>query len=675
MLGVINNLQFRFKLSIGFGVLLASMLILSVIVYKNANDMIESSHWVNHTYEVIRVAESIQADMVDMETGQRGFMVTGIDEYLEPYAQGMRFVSDRITKGQELTSDNPSQAERWQAVADLKTRWIKTVAEPEIAARREVTKGADAVQEFKQVSARTVGKEIFDSMRMTLRQMKLMYAANSPETMLITDVLIALLNMETGQRGFLLSGKMESLEPYLQGQEAFKTHLQNLSVPAKTNANLGRLITKLEGQLSDWIIQAAQPEIDARKQMNQYTLTIDDISKMMQAGQGKTLMDATRAKIKEIVDAEEILIEQRTAEQSATAASTVNFAVFGSAIALLFGAVVGLAISRNVLAHIDGANRMINKVADGDLTTRMHIDSKDEFGEMGTRLNNFTGELKGTVTEIMESSNQIAYSAEEMSTITMQTCSGVSNQRLATQQVATAVNEMSATVREVAKNATEASMAADEAHLAAKEGNKVVANTVYEIEALAKDVDESAKVIAKLKFDSADIGSMVDTIKAVAEQTNLLALNAAIEAARAGEQGRGFAVVADEVRSLAQRTQQSTSEIETMIQRIQDGAEKSETVMKNNCEKAHSTVAQALEAGGSLAAIIQSVENIHSMNLTIASATEEQSAAAEEISRSVVNIQEIAEETDQGARRVADSSMALSELGQRLQANVSHFRT
>ncbi len=316
----------------------------------------------------------------------------------------------------------------------------------------------------------------------------------------------------------------------------------------------------------------------------------------------------------------------------------------------------------------------MNAVAKGDLTKKISVLGKDEFAWMCWE---YTCARKG-FTEVVQSikanAAQLAAAAEELSAITETSSQGVVRQQSETQQVATAMNEMSATVQEVAKNAANAATAATEADDQAKNGHDVVNDTVETINELASEVSDTSEVIERLKGDSISIGAVLDVIRDIAEQTNLLALNAAIEAARAGEQGRGFAVVADEVRTLASRTQQSTQEINGMIERLQSGANEAVNAMEQGRSKAEATVEQAQKAGQALNAITQVVYNIKAMNMQIASAADEQSATAEEINRNIVNISEVADETAAGAQQTSRASEELARLAVDLQDKVAKFQ-
>jgi methyl-accepting chemotaxis protein len=269
---------------------------------------------------------------------------------------------------------------------------------------------------------------------------------------------------------------------------------------------------------------------------------------------------------------------------------------------------------------------------------------------------------------------QLASAAEETSAVTTQTNAGISQQLSETSQVATAMNEMSATVQDVARNAVEAATAAKDADVTFDEGKKVVDRVISAIGELAGEVESAANVIQQLEEESRNIGSVLDVIKSIAEQTNLLALNAAIEAARAGEQGRGFAVVADEVRTLAGRTQESTQEIEEMISRLQSGTDNAVKVMESGKEITQVGVDQAAAAGEALQTINAAVEQISGMNTQIASAAEEQSAVAEEINRSIVSINEVAEQSSIGAQQTAAASDDLAKLAEQLKALVERFK-
>ncbi|WP_373369419.1 methyl-accepting chemotaxis protein [Pseudomonas chlororaphis] len=286
---------------------------------------------------------------------------------------------------------------------------------------------------------------------------------------------------------------------------------------------------------------------------------------------------------------------------------------------------------------------------------------------MGVTLRELIGGIRDGVT-------QIASAAEELSAVTEETSAGVNSQKVETDQVATAMHEMTATVQEVARNAEKASQAAAAADGEAREGDKVVAEAIAQIERLASEVVRSTDAMSVLQQESQKIGSVMDVIKAVAEQTNLLALNAAIEAARAGEAGRGFAVVADEVRALAQRTQKSTEEIEGLVAGLQNGTQQVANVMNNSRSLTDSSVDLTRKAGASLENITRTVSNIQSMNQQIAAAAEQQSAVAEEISRSIINVRDVSEQTAAASDETAASSVELARLGNQLQMMVSHFR-
>jgi methyl-accepting chemotaxis protein len=316
----------------------------------------------------------------------------------------------------------------------------------------------------------------------------------------------------------------------------------------------------------------------------------------------------------------------------------------------------------------------MNKMAQGNLTQDIKIAGKDEYAWMGWEYTCARKAFKEMIENIISNASQLASAADQLSSVTEQSNAGVMRQQSEISQVATAMNEMSATVTEVSKNASNAATAAQEADEQAKNGCDVVNTTVQTINNLASEVERTSEVIENLKGDSISIGTVLDVIRDIAEQTNLLALNAAIEAARAGEQGRGFAVVADEVRTLASRTQQSTREINDMIERLQNGANQAVSVMEMGRTKAEESVEQAAKAGEALTAITGVVDNIKSMNMQIASAAEEQSSTAEEINRNIVNISEVAQETADGSQQTASASDALAKLAVDLQENVGRFQ-
>ncbi|MDH5184147.1 MAG: methyl-accepting chemotaxis protein, partial [Gammaproteobacteria bacterium] len=310
----------------------------------------------------------------------------------------------------------------------------------------------------------------------------------------------------------------------------------------------------------------------------------------------------------------------------------------------------------------------------GDLTQRLPVVGKDEVAQLADSFNRFAAKVQNMVGMVAGSTSQIATAAEQMSAITSQSDQLMQRQKSETDMVVTAINEMAVTIREVAQNAESAAASAVQADEQSRNGQMVVMSTMESINSLATEVEHASGVIQKLEKDSQSIGSVLDVIKDVADQTNLLALNAAIEAARAGEQGRGFAVVADEVRTLASRTQESTEEISKIIQGFQTAAREAVTVMQDGRNKAESSVEQAAQAGESLNAITEAVTSINDMNQQIATASEEQSVVAEEVNRNIVSINSVAEEATEGSRQSAHSSAELARLASDLQSQVNLFK-
>ncbi|MGD8484698.1 MAG: methyl-accepting chemotaxis protein, partial [Thioalkalispiraceae bacterium] len=387
-------------------------------------------------------------------------------------------------------------------------------------------------------------------------------------------------------------------------------------------------------------------------------------------------LDRINHNLKNLVNQQRQLIEN-TSTELASEVHSVRSVVLGL---LVTGIVIGLAIawlmSFMVTCPIATAANAMKDIAegDGDLTHRLEVKSSDELGQLAGAFNTFMDKIHALITQVSGSTSQLSAAAEEMSMITGETRNGVQRQQTETEQVAAALNEMSSTVHEVANHAGSAAEAANQADERASQGKLVVSNTVKAIDTLASEVEQAADVIQQLEKDSDNIGTVLEVIQGIAEQTNLLALNAAIEAARAGEQGRGFAVVADEVRSLASRTQESTLEIQNMIEKVQGGARNAASVMEHSRGMASESVDQASEAGTALESITSSVAEINSMNTQIAEAARQQGQVAEEINQNVSNITSVAHETASGADQLSQASHELANLANDLQAQIGQFK-
>ena len=353
---------------------------------------------------------------------------------------------------------------------------------------------------------------------------------------------------------------------------------------------------------------------------------------------------------------------------------------FGMALVGLLIAVIGLLVvwfvGYGIARPLKQMVAMLDDIAqgEGDLTRRLSTDRADELGLIALGFNTFLSKLQAMISQVVTSVQKVSDSSEHTADIAIRTNQGVQKQMAEIELVATAVHEMTATAQDVARNATHAAEAANHADRAANQGKQTVQHTADAIAALAQEIGRAVTVVQTLAKDSENINAILVAIRGIAEQTNLLALNAAIEAARAGEQGRGFAVVADEVRNLAQKTQQATEEIQTMIQQLQQGTRDVVKVMEDSQSKTEVSVQQASQAAAALESITQAVSVINDMNTQIASAAEEQSAVAEDINRNVTNIGQVANEVAGGADEASQASAELTKLAEQQRRLINQFK-
>ncbi|MES9941791.1 MAG: methyl-accepting chemotaxis protein [Candidatus Thiodiazotropha sp. 6PLUC2] len=372
---------------------------------------------------------------------------------------------------------------------------------------------------------------------------------------------------------------------------------------------------------------------------------------------------------------ENLLIEigKFTENSAKSAEAHEHSAIIVLGVIAVISVALGLIVSSLLSSSIINAIKKATLIASGDLSKEIEITSNDEIGDLLKAINGMRLKLLDMLSDISGTTSQLSTASEEMSAITTQTSETILSQRSETEQVATAMNEMTATVQQVAANINHTATATHNASDQTNDGSRIVQRAIAQINKLADQVEVSSNTINELESHSEAINTVIDVIKGIAEQTNLLALNAAIEAARAGEQGRGFAVVADEVRTLAGRTRESTDEINDMIEKLQEGSRQAVAVMDQSRLEAKSAVELATQTGEALNSITQAVDQINEMSTQIASAAEEQGAVAEEINQNIVKINDMSNQTADGASETATASQDLARMATELQAIVEQF--
>ena len=635
----LSNISVNLKLSLGFGLVLALTCVMAVSNWISLDKMIDRSNWMS---DITR----LNAAFTHLRVTRLQYMLTDGDETA---AQKVQASIDAFSAQQnQLIStfqspDNLKLLKEQQAIIGRYERALvimrKAYVESAVSRGNMDRSAALAQDAIATLIARALQLPEGDESRFAMFQT-------------VSEVREQFLLSRYQVRAYIAAPNPSTEKAARQQLDMAIASLERLS--SHFGANAGDTLRTLSSTMEQYqqalelYTSTDNTIIAARKDMTEYGASILGLSDELY----------------------KIQLERRDSE-SATANS---MQLITTLLVLLFGITAAVIITRQITVPLRETLAVVDRIAGGDLTQNLRVTRRDELGVLQQGIARMGTTLRELISGIRDGVSQIASAAEELSAVTEQTSAGVNSQKIETDQVATAMHEMTATVQEVARNAEQASQAAAAADNEAREGDTVVNQAIDQIERLAVEVGRSTEAMAVLQQESDKIGSVMDVIKAVAEQTNLLALNAAIEAARAGDAGRGFAVVADEVRGLAQRTQKSTEEIQTLVAALQSGTQHVASVMHNSRTLTDSSVTLTRQAGTSLQGITRTVSNIQSMNQQIAAAAEQQSAVAEEISRSIVNVRDVSEQTAAASDETAKSSVELARLGNQLQEMVSHFK-
>ena len=488
------------------------------------------------------------------------------------------------------------------------------------------------------------------------------------------DLLANLINIETGARGFVITGRDQFLGPMESGEREFQALMAQLRQLTRDNPAQQRRLSELQALHDQWLGEDINGNLELRRQVSAGTQRFDALIERVSSGGAKVKMDAMRRILSEIQNEERALLEQRTASMNAAKSESLMILLVGGLIAAVLAISVAFLLSHSIAGRLRQVVEVARNVAQGRLDSDIERAGRDEigvlldaFGTMQERLREMIGQIRAGAVQLVEAAQNISSTSTQLSVSTQE-------QSQAASSMAATVEELTVSINHVADNANEAHGLSSDSGRQSAEGGAVIQETLASMQRIADTVQGAAAQIAELGQHSDQISSIVNVIKEIADQTNLLALNAAIEAARAGEQGRGFAVVADEVRLLAQRTANSTQEITEMIKKIQLGTRSAVSNMEIGVQQVSSGVEQASQAGDAIVTIRQASASVVGVVDQISLALREQTVASQDVARNVERIAQMSMENSEAVADTSRTAQGLQQLALSLEKQVASFR-
>ncbi len=707
-----DKLRFKTKLLASYSVILSLMCIIAVIVYSSVKSLSSNFSWVDHTHNVLATASTIEAAAVDMETGMRGYLLAGKEQFLAPYKQGNNTFADLISSLSTTVDDNPAQVKRLAEISTTISEWQTHVTEPVIQLRREIG-DAKTMNDMASTVGEARGKLFFDTFReqiaefisneqnlLTLRQNRAAQSTDINELKQLNQwvehtyqVIVkaqtitgSAVDMETGMRGYLLAGQESFLQPFTEGKSNFYQLIDELSTKVADNPAQVTLLADIKLTIDNWLNQVVNQQITLRRAIGD-AKTMDDMADLVGQAKGKTYFDKFRKQISDFKEQERLLMTSRNKELQDTEAMVIAVTVFGTVIAIILGGFIALWLTRHLVSLLGGepsyiAN-MAKQVASGDLSIEFEKNNSEQgiYAEMkslvtilqekthlaqniasgslninvnlaskkdslGIALQDMLANLDEILGQTQQASLEIADASGNVSSSSNALSDGAISQASSLENISSSLNELSSQISLNADNANQAKLLAAKA----QDETQTSSNKMREMVLAMEDISSANQHISEF----------INTIDEIAAQTNLLALNAAIEAARAGEQGRGFAVVADEVRTLAARSTETAAQTAKLI----SGA----------VEKTEAGRAIAKQTADSLTQVFDSIYETSELVELMAAATSEQAIGANVINDGVSEIDCVTQQNRDAAQGSAVAAEQLSQQAIQLQEMLGRFK-
>ncbi len=684
------------------------LIALSAMVWFAVNHLLESFEWVDTTYETVVKGRRIRQRVADMESAVRGFLLTGDESNIKLYNDSQGQFQEFFTDAKKRVRDNPASLKYLQQAEDVITQWQANVAQPEISLRKEIGSGKD-VRDLARLTAEGKDKESFDRLRQAVRKFISLEQAHLADVakaqgeeaakgsaeinlILLRDIIkqvdhatsdimrgqeIAILadDMQRAMRGFLLSGKEEFLEPYQAAQKNIFQKMDQLrDLQIQTGqTDRAELFDQMRATLKEWTETAGEPQIELRRQINK-SKTMADLSEFVATVQGKKYTDEFRQLMRAFEKEELRQLGERKADSERTAVLTDRVITAGTMVVVFLSLIAAYLVAGAMTKPLANAVNFAAAVTQGDLTGQLEVKTRDEVGTLGEALNLMVRSLRGQTRRILEGVNVLASAAAETSATISQVASG-------TNQTSTAVSETSTTVEEVKQAATtskERAMSVAQSSQRAVEisveGRRATEDTLNRMNLIKEQMESIGETVVKLSDHSQAIEEIISTVQDLADQSNLLAVNASIEAARAGDQGKGFSVVAQEIKTLADQSREATDQVRGILEDTRKWVSAVVMATEQGGKAVDAGVRQSLTAGEAIQALANSVAEAAQVAGVIQVSSDQQVQGVEQVASAMLSINSAVQQNVSGTSQLEDMAKKINEVGGSLKEMVEHYR-